>query len=172
MMYVLHPERAAGTGTRGHLDGVGVPQDDIDLGVTGVLGLDLVLHDSVRTVEAGDHGHVGEVSSGRCVQPHRAMQARVVEEVVPVDLSLAVRGVLDDPGWDRLEAEGVVDHRGDARLLTRGDVLADVGLERRVTALVGHDLGPVHPHCCPVRRRLQVQHDALPSQPRGTRTSV
>ena len=41
------------------------------------------------------------------------------------------------------------------------DVLGDVGLERRVAALVADDLVVVHPHRRPVRRRLEVQHDPL-----------
>ena len=42
------------------------------------------------------------------------------------------------------------------------DVLGHVGLERRVAALVGDDLGVVHPDRRPVGRGLEVQHDPLP----------
>ena len=104
---------------------------------------------------------------GRCRQPHRSVEAGVVEEVVEVPLPGPVGGVLDDARRDRLEAQRVVDQHGDPHTVTGGHVVGDVELERGVTALVADDLGVVDPHRRSMRRRLEVQrHPAALPAPR------
>jgi hypothetical protein len=159
-VHVRHRQRPVGALGVRHLPAGGVTQDDASAG--GARGRGPVVDDPGGAVEIGDHRDVGEVRTGRRIEPDRAMDARVVEEVVPVALPLAGRGVFDDARRDRLETESVVDDRGDADLLAGADMIADVGLERRVAALMRDDLGVVHPDGGPMRGGLELEHDPLP----------
>jgi hypothetical protein len=161
-VHVRHGERAARAGAGGNLGPLGVAQDDPDLGAAGVLGLDAVVDGARAAVEAGDDRDVAEVRPRSAVEPDGPVDAGVVEEVVPVLLPLAVRGVLDDARRDGLEAQRVVDDGGDPHLFAGGHVLGDVGLEGRVAALVGDDLGVADPDRRAVGRGLEVQGDPLP----------
>jgi hypothetical protein len=61
----------------------------------------------------------------------------------------------------------VVDDDGDARLVARADVVADVGLERRVAPLVLGHLIVADPDDGAVRSRVHAQDDALAIPPPG-----
>jgi hypothetical protein len=157
-----HGEGATRASAGGDLGPLGVAQDDAHLDAGGVPGLDAVVDGAGAAVEAHDDRDVGEMCLRRAVEPHGPVNAGVVEEVVPVALPFAVRGVLDDARRDRLEAQRVVDDGGDPRLFAGRHVVGHVGLERGVAALVGDDLGVADPHRRPVGRGLEVQDDALP----------
>jgi len=86
---------------------------------------------------------------------------------VPVPLAATGGRLLDDAGRDGLEAQGVVDADGDPHELAGRRHRADVGLGRRVAALVPDDLLVAHPDRGPVRGRLEVQDDALARPPAG-----
>ena len=83
-------------------------------------------------------------------------------------MCFAVLRLLDEAGRDRLPAQLVVDDRGDADLLAGDDVLADVGLERRVAALVLGDLRRRSPRRPPdASRRRSAGRSARRPTPRG-----
>ena len=158
---VGHGQRAHGSRTGGHLVPIGIGQHDRDLAAVGLPGdHDVVVHQPGQPVQISPYGDVVEVDGVGGVQPDRAVQTGVVEEVVPVALPLPVRGVLDHARRDGLEAQGVVDLDAEADLGTRSDVVGDVDLERQVPALVGDDLDVVDPDRRAVGGGLQMQHDA------------
>jgi len=134
--------------------------------------VDGVVDDTGVAVEVGHNRHVGDVRRTCRVQPDCPVNSRIVEEVVPVDLTLSGRRVLDDAWWDGLEAQRVVDHSGDPDLFAAGDVLGDVGLKG------------VYPPSCETTSLLLTHTVARwvadskwstmrrPCQPRGTQTLV
>ena len=91
------------------------------------------------------------------------MDARVVEEVVVVNLLRPGGSVLDNPGRDRLPRQPVVDRRRDPDQLSRHHV--EHGLEWRVAALVRHHLALIDPDGGAVGRGVEPQHDpgAIPA---------
>ena len=120
--------------------------------------------DAGRAVDLGRADRdVADVRARRRVQPHRPVQSRVVEEVVEVLLhAAAVVELLHVARRDRRPRQLVVDHDRHARLLARAHVLGDVGLERRVAALVLDDLRVADPRRRAVRGGVEAQDDPLP----------
>lgn len=159
--------RARLCGLAGDLVACGVAQDDSHIEPVLVDRLDAPVDRTGRTLEAGDDGEVLDPGLGRRRQPHRTVDPRVVEEVVPVDLRGATRALLDDTRRDALEAQGVVDEGGDEDLVAGRDEFGDVGLERGVATFVAHDLVLTHPDGGAVRGRLEVEDDALAVPPAG-----
>ena len=88
------------------------------------------------------------------------MDAGIVEEVVPVALSGARGGVHDDARRDRLEGESVVDLDRDPHGAAGLRDAGEVGLERRIPALVRGDLDAVGPHGRAVRDSFEGEGDA------------
>ena len=166
-MHVRDRQLARRAGRARDLGAAGVAQRDAHLRVA--LGLDLVGDGPGRAVEAGHDRHVPDVRPRRGVEPDRAVQAGVVEEVVEVALAGTVGRVLDDAGRDRLPAQDVVHDDGDPVLGARPHEVGDVGLERRVAALVLGDLGVVEPHDRAVRGGVEAQHDPLDRPSRRAR---
>ena len=112
------------------------------------------------------------IASGDGVQPHRSLEAVVVEEVVEVALPTLPRPVvLDDAGRDRLPREDVVDPHSEPDRCPGFDVFGDVDVEGQVAALMGRDLDIVDEDSGGMRYRLEVQGDALPTPPSGHETS-
>jgi len=120
-----------------------------------------VSHQAGRAVPVRHHGHVADERRRRCVEPHGAVQAGVVEEVVEVPLPEALRGVLDNARWDGLETQLVVHHGGDPDLVTRGHEAGHVGLEWCVAPLMLGDLRVPDPDHRPMGRGVEAQNDAL-----------
>jgi hypothetical protein len=89
------------------------------------------------------------------------VQSRVVEEVVEVPLLAPLGAVDDHTRWHRLPGQLVVDDHGHPQLRARRGEGRDVGLERRVPALVLGDLDVVRPDHGAVRRGVEAQHDPL-----------
>ena len=87
----------------------GVPsassQPDAHRHARRVGGRDGVADDADAVVDVRDHRHVVDVRMRRRVEPHAAVQARIVEEVVVLPLAPGpVRQHLDDAGRDGLPA--------------------------------------------------------------------
>ncbi len=136
---------------------VGVRQTQADLGVA-VRHRGLRAHHPGPAVDVGDDREVLDVGGRRVVEPHAAMQPRVVEEVVEVPLlARAVVAHLDGAGRDRVERQHVVDrHRDPQRAATVGE-LGDVGLEGQVATFMVDDVGVVDPDAGPLRGAVEPQ---------------
>ena len=164
-VHVGHAQHPRSPRTRSDLHACDIPENDLNVQALCRHSGDLVRHGAGRALEPRHDGDVVEVSHRSRQQPDRPVQPGVVEEVVPVPLLLPRGRVLDDARRDGLERQGVVHAYRDQHLLARNDLSGHVPLERRVAALVRHDLGRPHPHRRPVRRRLEVQDDPLPVPP-------
>ena len=158
---VRHGEPPLAAGGPGGLGAVGVGQHEAPLEAFGARGLHLVVDRPGGPGEARDDGDVADVRRRGGVEPDRPVQAGVVEEVVEVVLARAIGGLLDVARRDRLPGQDVVDHSGDAVLGARLHDRGDVGLERRVAALVLGDLAAIDPHHRAMGGRAEAQDDPL-----------
>ena len=138
-----------------------VAQGDADLG-SRPGDLDLVRHHGAVVRGGRADRDVGDVL-GRCrVEADAAGQARVIEEVVPVSLTLPAQLIdRQHPRRDGGARQPVVDRDRHAGGRTGLNVIRHVSLERRVSALVLGDEHIVDIDRARVRRRVHAEHDAL-----------
>src|SRR3954447_4315477 len=161
LMDIGHVERSTASGASRYLVPIDITQDQLRLKRISVLGLGSIRDHTVAGIKIGSNRDVGEVGGVSGVKPDIAVNARVVQEAVPVTLTLSCGSVLDNTRRDRLPMQDVVDQGGDSDLLTRPHMISDVRFERRVAALVGNNLGLVNPDRRTVCCGFEVQHDPL-----------
>lgn len=154
---VLDGELALPPGAAGDLPAGGVAQ------LHGhVLGaLDAIADDASGSAQIRHHCDVTDVLERRAIEPDAAVDPRVVEEVVVVDLLRTGGRLLDDARRDGLPGKAVVGGHGDAQWPALLDQRRDVRLERRVPALVLGHLHVLDPHRGAVGDGVESQHDAI-----------
>ena len=98
---------------------------------------------------------------GAATQPHVAVDAGVIEEVVPVLLLRALGRVDDNPRRNGLEGQPIIDTNREPTFFARADMIGDIGFEREVPANMSDDLDVVDPDGGGMSRRLEMDDDAI-----------
>ena len=143
---ILDPQRPPRPGPLGEHRAAGVAQPHRQL--AAARKIDRVVDEPGGPVEPGHHRDVGDMVDGHRVEPHRAGEPGVVEEVMTVGLAPATVCVDGDvAGRDGLGGELVVDRDGHPDLVAGDRLVGDVGLEGRVApdVLGDESLTDVHP---------------------------
>ena len=171
--------------TFGACNGVAVSVQHRDMDRRAAGGFDRVLH---RAVHGGHHGHILDILFGGGIEPHRAVDARIVEKV-KVRAVLGCGGALG--GFHAGDARVVRAKKGQLSILVAHrqgavvyPVVAGDGQQHRLAgvqqggdvcfkggkaALVLCNELAVQPDLCGVGHRAEPQHHPLPSAESGQR---